>query len=264
MDCEVLLADDLCARGRKMMLAMVDAATEAGVRVAVSKTWRRQAPVLMSYGLGHPVRRAWTTAHLKKGGRLVGWDLGYWNRDVPLAFNMRLTIDDDHPHRWISTMPPERFDGAGIVLREDFNGNGPIILCGLGKKQRNLKGYRGQQWELDALAAIRAAHPGKRVVYRPKRADSPLPGCSTASGPIEDVVRGASLVVTAHSNVAVDACIAGVPVECEDGAAFALYRNNPAPDREQRLEFLRSLAWWQWSPLEAVEAWNFIKTRLSA
>jgi hypothetical protein len=59
-------------------------------------------------------------------------------------------------------------------------------------------------------------------------------------------MRGCSLVVCRHSNVAIDACIAGVPVECDDGAAFALYRNGPQPDENARREFLGRLAWWNW------------------
>ena len=72
-------------------------------------------------------------------------------------------------------------------------------------------------------------------------------------------MKGASLVVCSHSNVAVDACIAGIPVDCTDGAALALYKDNQNPTVERRLEFLRSLAWWQWSTREAPQAWEFIK-----
>lgn len=262
--CEVILCRDMAQRGQKMLQAMAAAAKPAGVKVTVTQTWTGRVPVVMSYGLGHPVRRQWTRTHVRRGGRLIGWDLGYWLRDEPLNFHMRVTIDDDHPHRFIRPMPAGRFEAAEIELREDFDLSGPIVLCGLGKKQRDVKGYRGQQWELEALQRIRRAHPGKRIVYHPKRAEPALPDCTISLERIEDAIRGASLVVCSHSNVAVDACIAGVPVECEDGAAFALYRDNPAPSREQRLEFLRSLAWWQWTPQEAVQAWQFLKERLSA
>lgn len=262
MDCEVLVDAGMALRGAKMLEAMIDTAGEAGVRVTVSENWTGCADVLMSYGLGHMVRRQWQRQHLRRGGRLIGWDLGYWDRDVSGDASMRLTIDDDHPHRWIAPMPAARFDAAGITLREDSDPKGPVVLCGLGRKQRELKGYRGQEWELRQLQVLRARHKQRPVLYRPKRKDQPLPGCKTAEGLIENVIRGASLVVCAHSNVAVDACIAGIPVRCEDGAAFALYRDNPAPSREQRIEFLRSLAWWQWKPSEALQAWKFLRARL--
>lgn len=264
MDCEVLVAPNTALRGEKMLAAMIAAAPDAGVRCVVTEKPTGSAQFLMTYGLGHPVRRKWTQAHLQRGGRVIGWDLGYWHRDEPGRAHMRLTIDDDHPHRWIESMPPERWDATGIQLREDFNPKGPILLCGLGRKQRELKGYAGQQWERGTLARLLKQHPGRQVIYRPKRPEKPLYGCQTSGGLIEQALRGASLVVCSHSNVAVDACIAGVPVECEDGAAFALYRKGPKPTRSERLEFLRSLAWWQWNPTEAVEAWKFIRQRLSA
>lgn len=265
MRCEVLLDPvGLASRGRKMLEAMIAAAPDAGVEVIVNSEWKRAAPVLMSYGLGHMTRRAWTREHVRTGGRLIGWDLGYWNRDVPVRFNMRLTLDEEHPHRWIGPEAPERFDAAGIVLREDYSAAGPIVLVGLGRKQRRHKGHPGLAWEMAKLQELRKRFKGRRIVYRPKRLEAGLPGVATATGAIEDVLRGASLVVTAHSNVAIDACIAGVPVECDDGAAFALYRGNPNPNREQRRAFLQSLAWWQWSPVEALQAWEFIKSKLGA
>lgn len=262
MDCEVVLAPRTAVRGEKMLRAMVEAAAGAGVRVAFTDRWRAKAPWLMTYGLGHPERRAHNLEHIRRGGRLIGWDLGYWHRDVPVSFSMRLTIDADHPHRMLVPMPARRFDAAGITLREDFDPTGPIILCGLGPKQRRMLGLGVQQWERRTLARLHREMPGRRVLYRPKYAEHPLERCPTSHGPIEDALRGASLLVCAHSNTAVDACIAGVPVECEDGAAFALYENNPMPTRAQRLSFLRRLAWWQWTVPEAAQAWAFIKDRL--
>jgi len=261
MDCEVLLQPEMVLRGQKMLFAMVEAARAAGVRVHVTHRWEGRSANLMTYGLGHPVRRLWQEEHKQAGGRLIGWDLGYWNREVPVEFSMRLTIDDDHPHRWIRPEPSERWDRARISLREDANPDGPIVLVGLGRKQRVVMGLVGQQWEQRKLIDLRKRYPDREVVFRPKRQES-LPRCRTALGTIEQVLEGASLVVCHHSNVAVDACIAGVPVECDDGAAFALYRDNPNPTREQRLAFLQSLAWWQWTPLEGVAAWAYIKARL--
>jgi hypothetical protein len=210
----------------------------------------------MSYGLGHPERMRWTEAHVAGGGRLIGWDMGYWSRDVA----MRVTVDAGHP-RALPLMPGDRWEAAGIALREDFDPNGPVVLVGMGRKSRAQFGLVGQEWEARALDRIRGAYPGRPVIYRPKKPES-LAGCPSAEGVIEDVLRGASLVVCRHSNVAVDACIAGVPVVCEDGAAVALYGSDLSapvnPDREQRRRFLQNLAWWQWQPNEAEGAWRFL------
>jgi hypothetical protein len=107
------------------------------------------------------------------------------------------------------------------------------------------------------------------VIYKPKRhGDPPLPGFPMRNGPIIDSLRGCSLVVCLHSNVAIDACIAGVPVVCEDGAAAALYTNDirhpVKPTREQRMAFLESLAWWNWLPIEAPKAWAYALDRISS
>jgi hypothetical protein len=60
-----------------------------------------------------------------------------------------------------------------------------------------------------------------------------------------------------HSSVAVDAVVAGVPYEAEEGAATWLL-GKPFTT-ESRLDFMRRLAWWQWRPSEAPLAWAFFK-----
>lgn len=254
-DCEVLLPK-IAKRGDLMLRAMVKAAPEVGVRCTVSDQYRGEAPLLMSYGLGHLERRRWTEAHVANGGRLIGWDMGYWDRDVA----MRCTVDHGHPHRLIRDMPGDRWSRAGIALRSHCNMKGPILLVGMGVKSRQQFGFQGQEWELRTLAAIRAVTK-REVLYRPKKPEN-LHGCRNANGAIHDALRGASLVVCRHSNVAVDACIAGVPVICEDGAAAALYGSALAcpvnPSEAERLRFLQNLAWWQWKPEEAVQAWRFL------
>ena len=122
------------------------------------------------------------------------------------------------------------------------------------------------EWEHRILAQVHSAYPGARILYRSKRPEH-FDGCPSIDGSIEQALKGASLVVCHHSNVAVDACIAGIPVVCADGAAAALYNNdllNPVtPSFEERLRFLRNLAWWQWHPSEAKKAWTFIKAILT-
>lgn len=257
MDCEVLLPH-IGRRGRNIMQAMVDAAPEVGIRCIVTQRYGNHAPLLMSYGLGHSGRRPQTQAHVAGGGKLIGWDMGYWDREV----SMRCTVDRDHV-RAMPDMPLDRWQMTGIALREDFDPRGPIILVGIGCKSRTQFGLNGQEWELRMLDSIRRAYPGRNVLYRPKKPER-LAGCASVDGEIEDVLRGASLVVCRHSNVAVDACIAGVPVVCEDGAAVALYgsdlRKPVSPDHAQRLKFLQNLAWWNWKPTEAVNAWKFLLT----
>ena len=87
---------------------MIEAAPAAGVECIATTNWEQRAPVLMTYGLGHLQRRPWQEAHKRAGGRLIGWDTGYWNRDVPLAFSM-----PDHRRR--PSAPVRARRGAGAM-----------------------------------------------------------------------------------------------------------------------------------------------------
>lgn len=260
MECEVLLPK-IAARGARMLQAMVEAGVDAGVDCRVTQDYQGNSPWLMSYGLGHTGRRVSTDAHCRNGGRLIGWDMGYWDREE----SMRLTVDADHPQKFLRSVPPDRWEATGFQLRNDHDSSGPVVLVGMGKKSRIQFGFQGLAWELRTLAAIRAADPKRRILYRPKKLEK-LQGLQPASGPIEQAIKGASLVVCKHSNVAIDACIAGIPVVCEDGAASAIYGNDlaapVAPDEGVRREFLTRLAYWQWRPNEAASAWKFLKTVL--
>lgn len=264
--CEVLVSKDMAGRGVRMLDAMIEASP---IPLKVRETYRGDCPLLMVYGTGHPKRRPWQDEHMRKGGRLIGWDLGYWLRRTETDFRMRLTIDADHPQALMRSIePPERWDRDGIELRNDSSARGHVVIVGMSAKAQKIHRMSRLRWETSTLRAVKAHHPKLKVWFRPKRDTDPvLIGVRVAREPdIADVLRGAAFVVCRHSNVAVDACIAGVPVVCEDGAASFLYGSDikaPVnPTIEQRLQFLRSLAWWQYSPTEAALAWTFILNRL--
>jgi hypothetical protein len=87
--------------------------------------------------------------------------------------------------------------------------------------------------------------------------------------PIDQALAGASLVVTWHSNVAVDAIRLGLPVICRDGAAAAVCPSDfrttdPQPlPASVRDRFLANLAWFQWSNSEAAAFWPWAQEMLS-
>jgi hypothetical protein len=267
MRCELITAPDMIVPAARMMHAL---AAAAPVEVKVRLTYHGDCELLMTYGIGHAVRRPWFFQHVASGRHAIGWDLGYWNRSGDNRA-MRVAIDADHPQSWLRDEEQHRFDSYGIPLRDDHDPNGPIVLVGLGPKANQVLGTEEMTWERAALVRIRRTYPSADVIFRPKRAGDPrtLPDTRRLAGmPIEEVLAGASLVVCRHSNVAIDACIAGIPVACEDGAAAALYDNdfaNPVkPSAEQRRRFLRNLAWWQWTPQEAAAAWRYLLARLEA
>ena len=236
------------------------AALKSVVKVRMTASYRGLDPWLMLYGVGDPLRSHARRQQLAMRRRVLMWDLGYFGRTPEeKARYARLSLDDLHPWRHFSATPndPTRWQAHGISLREDSDPDGPVIVIGMGRKSREqLLEY---QWEVNRVREAKARFPKRKVIYRPKRRES-FGGVSVApEGSIESALKGASLVICRHSNVAIDACIAGVPVECEDGAAYWLYRDNPNPTVDERLDFLHRLAHWQYRLDEMELAWNFIQ-----
>jgi hypothetical protein len=239
LSCEVLITNDTAMRGKTMLGALIECAAKARVDATLVSRYSGKSDWLMLYGAGGKDRIRAFESHIRSGRRTIAWDLGYWDRQRM----MRVSIDAMHPQEWVwkKTWPAERFENSGIRLRSVANASGPVVFAGMGHKSKTLHG----KWDKLALAALRYRFPSRPIVVREKplrHADAPR---------IDKVLDGASLVVTHHSNVAIDAIIAGVPFECSDGAAMA-YRGD-------RVAFLRQLAWLQWNHEEALDAWAFLR-----
>lgn len=269
LSCEIIFSRDMIHHGLNILERMRETAP-------VDVEWHEQhytgtAPLLMTYGIGEPMRGRWFKEHTKSGRHAIAWDQAYFKNTAKFDWRaraMRVSIDANHPQRWMDDRPSDRWDALGIKLREDYDPDGPIVLVGLGPKQNAALNQPKLTWETPMLARIREAYPKTKVIYRPKREDrTVLPDTKRMFGmSIEEVLKGASLVVCRHSNVAIDACVAGIPVVCEDGAAAALYGHDLAhpvkPTREERLRFLHKLAYFQWLPTEGKECWQFLLGRL--
>lgn len=265
MRVEILTDKNMVRRGAEMIQAMIKSAP---VEIKVRDHYVGDCEILMTYGTGHPIRRPWWKAHRAAGGRCIGWDLGYWLRKEATTFRMRATIDEDHPHAMIRPESPQRFDDDHLKLRNVYRKDGHIILVGLTRKSNVSYKSEPLEWERRQYKRLLGIYPGRPIIFRPKRAKDPTPpGVRVmVRQSIEELLQDAALVVCRHSNVAVDACFAGVPVVCEDGAARAIYGSDLAkprvPSEAERREFLRSLAWWQWKPEEAPEAWTYLLDRI--
>lgn len=241
-----------------MLWAMAHAARAAGDRVIETKELQGKSEWLVLFGVGAAVNDQARRAQLERGGRVLLWDLGYIDRKKVVG-HLRMSIDTDHPQQWLDRTPADgsRWRRLGVALREDANEAGPILLAGLGRKSRIY--LKEAAWERTAFERLRKRFPDRPIIFRPKgAADTTRLPCKTdATSRIEDLLRGASLVVCRHSNVAVDAAIAGVPFDAENGAAMWLQAREFT--RANRLEFLERLAWWQWRCNEAANAWAFAK-----
>lgn len=252
---EILIGGSLSMKAERFMRAMLEAAPAGTISTA---SYRGTHRLLMLYGPGSPTNMPIIKRHGAAGGRVAMWDLGYWDRPG----SMRLSVDGLHPTAAQLSMAPEGPGRRGFELRDDADPQGPILLIGLGAKSVYAYGIPHQMaWERAKAKELRRRFPDRDICWRPKGGLAlPLGDLQLRHGmPIEDALRGCSLVVCRHSNVAVDAAIAGAPVECEDGAALALYGGNPAPTAGERAEFLRRLTWWNWSRAEAAAAWQWVE-----
>lgn len=251
-DCEYLSAGLGSKHGDAILGAMQDV-----LPGLLSNRYAGKSEWLMLWGAGLAEHATACQQHTSTGRPVAMWDLGYFARE---AGYLRVSVNRWHPspEQIENTRPdPSRWDRAGIELRETGNPSGPIVLIGMGPKSHRF--LNDHTWEHRKLKQLHIRFPGRCIVFRPKpRKPAPrlrLPVSATSS--IESALEGASLVVCRHSNAAVDATIAGVPFECEDGAAMWL-QDRPFT-RSERLDFLHRLAWWQWMPSEAEQAWKFLR-----
>jgi hypothetical protein len=235
--CEVLLDNRDSKRAHKILEAM------AGKRdCRIVSQYTGSQPLVMLWGYGRPDHAAIVTQHVAAGGRAILWDLGYFGKHDGYC---RLSLDRWHPSpELIEGTPaePARWEAFEVELREEYKAKGKVIVAGMGEKSKRLLNL--QNWE----AKMRRRYPGSILKAKQDKR------------PIESFLKGASLLVCRHSNCAIDAIIAGVPFECSDGAALWL-RDKPFTT-ENRLDFLRRLAWWQWKAEEAEQAWTFIEARI--
>jgi len=254
---EFLIARKLSASQRPIIEAMQQAVEAAGDQSVVTTQAKGDSDWMILAGIGATEHNQARHLQLSKGGRLLHWDHGYFDREKVVG-HMRMCIDSDHPQQWLPATPPKatRWNAVGIQMDDLYAPGGHIVLVGLGRKSR--KYLNAYYWEEQKLSDLRNRFPGRRIVFRPKGEDTKRLSCDTdTQEDITNVIRGASLVVCRHSNVAVDACIHGIPFECADGAA--MYLQGKPYTVENRLDFLHRLAWWQWKSHEAAQAWDFAK-----
>lgn len=266
---EILRFDPQSPRTGDLFAALRASASRANVRVTQTRRYAGDSDWLMLWGPGGLDRFDAIRQQRARGARVICWDLAYWDRYRKL----RVSIDAAHPQAWVMRRdwPTDRLTADRVTITDTWNPRGPIVVAGLGQKARVQYGAAVvDAWEAEMVKAC-AARVGRPVWYRSKRNDLPVPPYAIAAPPgeIERVLAGAALVITWHSNVAVDAIRAGIPVICRDGAAAAVCGSTlpdalPSPlATEVRDRFLANLAWFQWAPAEASQCWRFLAEILS-
>ena len=252
---------------RALLQTLTNSARRRGYQLKVFTEYE-PCEFLILYGWGGAKQQE---AIEKHKGRYVAFDLGYWNRAGYRDRKWRVSIDGFHCPDLINVGPvnPQRLRDDRISVGSDSSREGPILL--IGNAPKSIKIIENN-WSAKMAKAIRHHFPDRKIIYRPKPgrpAEVGVDHDGVSGGPIDDAIRKASLVVCRHSNVAVDCCINGVPVVCQDGAASAIYPNRledykDQPTRVQRQEFLERLAWWQWSinEIHAGKFWPWLESKL--
>lgn len=250
--------------------ALMQTAERAGVQAQQTDVFCGNSDWLLLWGPGGPGRQTVMDRQRAAGGHAIVLDLAYWHRE----HKARVSIDAPHPQAWVMTRdwPRDRFLGDRVPVASAWNPAGPVVVAGIGRKARAQYGSdTAFEWERAMVDACRAQGRTK-IYYRKKQADAPTPQglpLMNPAQPIDQALAGASLVVTWHSNVAVDAIRMGIPVVCKDGAAAAVCPSTlPAEPRplpeDLRGRFLSNLAWFQWNPAtEASAMWGWLREVLS-
>lgn len=256
---EILTAEPAIPRAIASLQALTHYAPPQ-YRVSQTRIYEGRCDWLLVWGPGEPVRAAAIKRQVATGRHAIAIDLAYWSRHR----KVRISIDGPHPQAWVMRrdLPTFRLERDRPEMAEVWREHGPVIVAGIGKKAQ--KQYNGDgrvdAWESQMAAECAARWPERQVIRRPKK---------PVTIALERVLKGASLLVTWHSNAAIDAIRYGIPAVCKDGAAAAVCPSE-VPDRPDPLpatvrdRFLANLAWFQWDLSgEAKDCWAFLGETLS-
>lgn len=212
-----------------------------------------------------------------------GWavycDLGYWGRRQGGRWTgyHKVVVNGRHPTHYFRKPQHDRrrISAFSGLLAQPWVDHGEreahILLAGMGDKGALAEGFDPEQWEREAICHIRQM-TDRPILYRPKpswKQAKPIPG-TLFSDPqkrvVEDELTNCWAVVTHHSNVAVDALVAGIPAFCWGGAAAPLSCQDLARIErplfpEGRDAWMADLAYCQWSvaELESGACWKHLR-----
>ena len=208
------------------------------------------------------------------GRKAVYLDLGYWGRREGGRFAgyHKIAINDRHPTNYFQNTAhsDDRVARFNLQVRPWQSGGGHILVAGMSDRAAASLGMQPEEWERWAIAEARK-HTDRQIIYRPKpswRTAKPILGVgfSHQKEPLENALAGCHAVVTHHSNVAVDAMVAGIPAFCWAGVAQPMTSQDlsqiEAPaypdDREQ---WLADVAYCQWNgaEMENGKPWRHLK-----
>lgn len=212
--------------------------------------------VIIAYGWRHPDL---FEAYRQAGGHYVYVDLGWWSRksaDMILDGYHKAVVNGREPGPYFRrNSPPDRFGVHGQTILPWRRNGQHVIVAGMSAKSAMTRGLEPQQWERETIRTLQTLTP-RPIFYRPKPswADAkPIPGSTFNPGakPISETLRFAWALVTLHSNAAIDALLAGVPVCCAQGVgselSFPMEQIADPPLLDGRDQLMNDIAYVQWN-----------------
>lgn len=234
------------------------------------------------YGLEGNLPEIFEAYRSTPGHAAVYIDLGYWGRREGGRWSgyHKVSVNARHPTAYLMSkaMPPDRISRFGLQLQDPrFPSRGHFLVAGMGDKGARAEGFEPEEWERAVITRLRAI-TDRTIVYRPKpswKAARPIEGTrySHRNTEVQRELDNCCGVLTHHSNTAVEAIVAGIPVYCEGGAGhiFSVPMIDDMADPWQRTEFNRAhrqqwmanLAYCQWSVAEMTAglAWKHLRAR---
>ncbi len=238
------------------------------VEIDSRKYWRGrvEGDACVMYGLPNQNRPIWDAYKAQRIPRVLV-DMGYFRRLEPGRYDgyHRFCVDAYHPERFISRLDQkgDRWRACSHELefkdRWGTNAKG-VLVAGMQAKTAILHGYEPGQWEQWVIDQIRQ-RTDERILYRPKPSDRnpvELPGFKMYLNNVAPsrLLSGVRIVVTHHSNIALEAIASGTPFYCEYGAAQPLsmtldeITDPPFRSKEDRLQILHNACHLQYSVAE--------------
>lgn len=208
--------------------ALLAGAKRMGWDAFVTRDWHEtpRADLLAGYGW---CNRAMFEAYRAAGRHFIYVDLGYWHRKQyrsDYGGLHKLVVDGRHATAYFRrNRPRDRLAGAPEIKPWRQNG-AHIVLAGLSAKGAASSGLKPLVWEHDIISRLKRV-TGRSIVYRPKpswTSAQPIPGTifSPPEQPLSEVLADAWALLTLHSNAALDALAAGVPVRAQEGLASVM------------------------------------------
>jgi hypothetical protein len=208
----------------------------------------------------------------RQNRRAIYIDLGYWGRRKRSRWDgyHKLVLNSRHPTAYFQRIrhPSDRFEAHHVQIRPWRTEGQHVLVVGMSAKAAQAENLQPHAWETKTIQRLQQL-TDRPIIYRPK---PNWPGARPIDGalfqrdvPLEEALQDCHAVVAHHSNVAVDALLAGIPCICPGGAASVLsgheleqIENPPTPDgREQ---WAADLAYVQWSieEMERGDAYRYL------